>query len=163
MSTHEPIRAGILGLGRSGWGIHAKAIQKLPDTFAVAAVYDPIEARRQQVAEDLGCTAHDSVESLLADESIELVVVASPNPYHADMAVQALEAGKHVLCEKPFGLETADVDRMLEAARREGKVLQPFQQRRHEPDFQKVKEICESGVLGDIHFIRIAWHNFKRR
>jgi predicted dehydrogenase len=163
MSTQNPIRVGIIGLGRSGWNIHSKAIRNQPETFTVVGVCDPFEERARQAVSELGCTAHDSVESLLADSDVELAIVASPNGYHANHAVAALEAGKHVLCEKPFGLTTADVDRMMAAAEKAGKVLQPFQQRRWEPDFQKVKAICDSGILGEIQFIRICWHNFKRR
>lgn len=158
-----PVNVGILGLGRSGWSIHARAIEGMNDTFRVAGVYDPIPERVAEAVERFQCTGHDSEESLLADEAVELVVVASPNAFHADAAVRALEAGKHVLCEKPFGLTTADVNRMIDASRRADRILQPFQQRRHEPDFQKVKEVCDSGVLGEIQFIRICWHGFKRR
>ena len=164
MSTEKnPVRVGIIGLGRSGWGIHADTIGKQGGRFVVSAVYDPDTARRDQAAKDLSCRACGSVNELLADTEVELVVVAPPNAFHAPMTVQALEAGKHVICEKPFGLTTADVDGMLAAAKKAGKMLQPFQQRRFEPDFQKVKEIIESGLLGEIQLIRICWHNFKRR
>lgn len=163
MSNRVPIPVGIIGLGRSGWSIHAMAIKQQTDRFKVQAVYDPLEERREQAHTELGCTTHSSLEALLADDAVELVVVAPPNGFHAEYAVKALGAGKHVLCEKPFGLTTADVDKMIGAAESAGRVLQPFQQRRYEPDFQKVKEICESGLLGKIQLIRICWHSFKRR
>ncbi len=163
MRTDKQIRVGIIGLGRSGWNIHRRAIGNQPDLFTITAVYDPIASRRRESAAELGCTGHDSVESLLADDAVELIIVASPNGYHAAQSVRALEAGKHVLCEKPFGLTTGDVDRMIAASEKAGTVLQPFQQRRYEPDFQKVKEVCESGILGEIQFVRICWHSFKRR
>lgn len=163
MGNEKQISVGILGLGRSGWGIHCNAILKIEDRFKVTAVFDPIIDRREQVAKDMDCTAYGSIEELLADDSIEMVIVASPNALHAPQAVQALEAGKHVLCEKPFGLVTDDVDKMISAAEKAGKVLQPFQQRRFEPDFLKVKELCDSGIFGDIKLIRICWNAFKRR
>lgn len=161
--SHNPIRVGIIGLGRSGWGIHANAIGKQEERFIVHAAYDPIAERQEQVVTDLGCRGCASVEDLLSDEQVELVIVASPNALHAPMAIQALNTGKHVLCEKPFGLTVADVDAMIAAAEKAGVVLQPFQQRRFEPDFQKVKEIIDSGLLGEIQLIRICWNNFKRR
>ncbi len=163
MSTDNQITVGILGLGRSGWGIHCQAIKDIGEKFRVACVYDPIVERRNQVAEDMKCTAHGSVEDVLSDQSVEMVIVSSPNPFHAPQAIQALEAGKHVLCEKPFGLVVADVDAMIEASQKSGKVLQPFQQRRFEPDFQKIKELCDSGIFGDIQLIRTCWNGFKRR
>jgi scyllo-inositol 2-dehydrogenase (NADP+) len=159
--TTSPITVGISGYGRSGCDIHARAIAGLPGEFAVRAVFDPLEARRSNLPE--GARGHDSFEALVADPAVELIVVASPNKYHAPQARAALEAGKHVLCEKPFGFTTRDVDAMIEASRKAGRVLQPFQQRRYEPDFRKVQEICQSGLLGRITYIRTAWHGFSRR
>jgi predicted dehydrogenase len=162
-ANQAPIGVGIIGLGRSGWGIHARAIMDQPDRFRVVAVCDPLEERREEAMRDLGCNAYTSHGDLLSDENVELVVVSSPNAEHAPMSIAALKAGKHVLCEKPFGLTTTDVDAMIAESDKAGKVLQPFQQRRYEPDFRKVKEVCESGLLGEIQLIRICWHSFKRR
>lgn len=159
----KPIKIGISGLGRSGHDIHVKGLRDLKDTFQIVAVFDPIAERATQTSEDTGARVIDSFEALIADEEVELVIVASMNGHHAAQATAALKAGKHVLCEKPFGLSVADVDMMLDASKESGKVLQPFQQRRQEVDFQKVKEICESGALGELQFVRICWHGFGRR
>jgi predicted dehydrogenase len=161
--THNPIRVGLIGLGRSGWSIHAKAYQSIPELYKVVAVTDRIEQRRQDAAAELNAVACDTVDDLLAREDVEMVVVASQNKDHAPQVIRALNAGKHVLCEKPFGLTTADADAMIAASQQGRRVLQPFQQRRYEEDFQKVKQVCESGLLGRIEFIRICWHGFKRR
>lgn len=161
--TTTPIKIGISGLGRSGHDIHVKGLRELTDLFKIVAVFDPITERATQTSADTGARVIDSFEKLIADPEVELVIVASMNGMHAAQATAALKAGKHVLCEKPFGLTVADVDGMLDAAKAAGKVLQPFQQRRQEIDFQKVKEICESGILGEIQFIRICWHGFGRR
>ncbi|MDZ4199786.1 MAG: Gfo/Idh/MocA family oxidoreductase [Kiritimatiellia bacterium] len=160
---HGPVSVGVSGLGRSGWDIHVKAIRGLSETFRVSAVFDPIAERGQQAKTELGAKVHSSFESLIGDPEIELVVVASPNRFHATQAQAALRAGKHVLCEKPFGLTLADVDTMIRESKRAGKILQPFQQRRFEPDFRKIQEVIASGVLGSVHFVRICWHGFKRR
>jgi predicted dehydrogenase len=117
----------------------------------------------QQVATDLSCRAASSEADLINDPNVELVIVATYNHTHAHFACEALKAGKHVLCEKPFGLTVADVDRMIGLAEKAGKLVAPFQQRRYEEDFQKVKEIIDSGVLGDIVHIRTCWQGFKRR
>lgn len=163
MTNTESIRVGIAGLGRSGWGIHAATLPGMAGRFQVVAVAD-IDASRTQEAEAVyGCRAYDNVDSLVMDTEVDLIVVATPNRFHAGHSLQALEAGKHVVCEKPFGFTVADVDAMTAAAQKAGVVLQPFQQRRYEPDFRKVKEVCESGILGKLTFIRIAWHGFKRR
>jgi scyllo-inositol 2-dehydrogenase (NADP+) len=161
--NNTPLRVGIAGLGRSGWGIHAHALPSMPQQYQLAAVADIDAARCDEAKAAHGCRAYSDVSQLVADDELDLIVVATPNRFHAEHALQALENGKHVLCEKPFGFTTADVDAMIAASQKAGVVLQPFQQRRYEPDFQKVKEICDSGLLGDITFIRIAWHGFKRR
>jgi len=161
--SDTPVRVGIVGLGRSGWDIHAAAFQMRPELFKVTAVHDVLPQRMRDAAATLECRAHATLPEMLRDPDVELVVVASPNKFHFEHALAALEAGKHVLCEKPFGTSTAEVDRMIAAAAKHGRVLQPFQQRRYETDYLKVKEICDSGILGKLQFIRICWHSFKRR
>lgn len=163
MKSTEPIRVGIAGLGRSGWGIHATTLKDMTDRYHIVAVADVDASRREEARSVHDCRAYDDIAGLTNDAQVELVVVATPNRFHAGQAIQALEAGKHVVCEKPFGFTVGDVDAMIAASRATGTVLQPFQQRRYEPDFRKVKEICDSGLLGRITFIRIAWHGFKRR
>jgi predicted dehydrogenase len=161
--AEQPIHVGIVGLGRSGWSIHAQAIKGMQDRFRVVAVTDAIPERLAQSAQELGCRRHDSFESLLADSGVELVIVSTFNHLHAPHAIQALGAGKHVLCEKPFGLTVADVDAMVAAAKTADRIIAPFQQRRYEPDFRQVKAVIDSGVLGEIVHIRLAWHGFGRR
>lgn len=163
LPSDHPIRVGIIGQGRSGWGIHADYLKSDPARFRVCAVADLLPDRVAQSAADLGCKAYPDAESLLADPDLDLVVVSTYNHTHAKYATMALEAGKHVLCEKPFGLTVADADRMIAAAKANDRILAPFQQRRYEPDFNKVKEICDSGLLGEIVQIRLSWHGFKRR
>lgn len=158
----SPLAVGIIGFGRSGCDIHANAIKQMPDRYQVVAICDPLPERRtdERWPQAKACA---NVEELLATSEVELVIVASPNKFHANHALAALKAGKHVLCEKPFGFTTADVDAMIAAAKESGKVLQPFHQRRFEADFRKVREICRSGLLGRISFIRTSWVGFSRR
>ncbi|MDQ3815621.1 MAG: Gfo/Idh/MocA family oxidoreductase [Armatimonadota bacterium] len=162
-TSAEPIRVGIAGLGRSGWGIHAKTLKGMTDRYQIVAVTDVDPARCEEARAAHNCRTYQDIAGLTGDEQVELIVVATPNRFHAGHAIQALEAGKHVVCEKPFGFSVGDVDAMIAASQAAGRVLQPFQQRRYEPDFRKVKEICDSGLLGRLTFIRIAWHGFKRR
>ncbi|MBN2451688.1 MAG: Gfo/Idh/MocA family oxidoreductase [Lentisphaeria bacterium] len=161
--SEQPIRVGILGLGRSGWGIHRRVMAGIGDRFRIVAVTDALPERLSRSAAEIGCRAYRNVRALLADPEVEMVVVSTFNHLHAPHALRALAAGKHVLCEKPFGLTTADVDAMSAAAAKAGKVLAPFQQRRYERDFNKVKEIIDSGLLGRIVHVRTCWQSFKRR
>lgn len=161
--SQEQIRVGIAGLGRSGWSIHARLVEALPDHFQVVAVVDADATRREEAIDRFDCQAYDQYDELLADPAVELVVMALPNFLHADGSIQALAAGKHVVCEKPMATSLADAERMVAAAAKSDKILTIFQQRRYNPDFVKVKEIIDSGILGRIVQIRIAEAKFSRR
>ena len=161
--SNQQIRVGIAGLGRSGWNIHAKLIEPLGDHYQIVAVADADEARQQEASERFGCQTYDDYDSLLADDNVELIVMALPNFLHAGLSLQALDAGKHVVCEKPMATSLADADRMVKAASQSDCVLAPFHNRRYNPDFQKIQEIIASGVLGRIVLINITESKFSRR
>jgi predicted dehydrogenase len=101
---------------------------------------DLSQERRTEAVARFGCQAYDDYAALIADTRVEAVVVATPNFLHANHVVTALEAGKHVVCEKPFGLHAGEADAMIAAAQQAGKLVAPFQNRRYEPHFLKVKE-----------------------
>lgn len=162
-TVETPIRVGIAGLGRSGWNIHAKTLAAMRGRYRVVSVVDAVADRRAEAEREIGCRAYDEFDALLRDESVELIVIATPNHLHTQHAVAALEAGKHVVCEKPFALTLEDADAMVAAADRTGRLLSPFQNRRYEPHFRKVCDVIDSGVLGDVVMIRLAWHQFSRR
>jgi len=162
-SNSNPVRVGVCGLGRSGWNIHVKTIQTFPEQFKVVAVADMDEGRQKEARDTLGCRSYSDVHDLFRDEDVELVVVSTFNRYHSEHTIAALEAGKHVLCEKPFALTVADADRAIETAKRVGRLVMPFQNRRYEPNFHKVLEVVRSGILGEITLVRIAQHGFGRR
>lgn len=161
--TQGPVKVGIAGLGRSGWGIHARAIAELPDQFAIVAVCDPIPARRDEAQERFGCRVFSEYAALVAQDDIELMVVATPSHLHAGDSIHAMHAGKHVLVEKPMAPDLAQVDAMIAAADETGRILTVNQNYRYSTEFQKIKQIVESGVLGRILQIRIAAHSFARR
>ena len=158
-----PIRVGVAGLGRSGWGIHARAVGELSELFTLVAVCDPDVQRQKEAGERFGCRAYGEYPDLVADDEVELVVVATPSQLHAGDTISALRAGKDVLVEKPMARDLAEVDEMIAVARETGRILTVNQNYRYAADFQKVQEIIESGVLGRILEIRIAVHQFRRR
>ncbi len=161
--NQSPIRVGIAGLGRSGWNMHAQTLALLPEQFQVVAAMDFSPERRDDAAAKFGARTYDDFGALLVDAEVELVVVATPNSAHKTHVVAALEAGKHALCEKPFGTSTADADAMIAASQASGKIVAPFQNRRYEAHFQKVREVIGSGILGEIHLIRLSQTGFSRR
>lgn len=159
----EPIRVGIAGLGRSGWSIHARLLEILPDRYRVVAVVDADEARRNEAVDRFDCMAYTAYGDLLADPAVELVILALPSHLHADLSIAALAAGKHVVCEKPMATSLTDADRMVAAAQESDHILTIFQNRRYDAHFAKVRSLIESGVLGRIVQIRVTASNFGRR
>jgi predicted dehydrogenase len=159
----DPIRVGIAGLGRSGWAIHANLLAPLTDKYQIVAVADEDEKRRAEANERFGCQTHLTFDQLVADANVELIIVALPSFLHATASLQALNAGKHVVCEKPMAISMDEADAMVDAAKRTDRVFTVFQQRRYNPDFVKVREIIDSGILGRIVQIRIAESKFTRR
>lgn len=162
-TDNHPVRVAIAGLGRSGWNIHAETIGKMTDRYKLTAVSDPNSERRAEAKSQFGCKAYENFEDLLATDDTELLVVATPNLLHTEHTIAALHAGCDVICEKPMALSVKDADRMIEAAKNSGRMLAPFQNRRYEPSGLKIKQILDSGQLGRIIQIRMAWHSFGRR
>lgn len=156
------IGVGILGLGRSGWGIHAAAVAE-HDGFAVVAVTDPEPHRRAEAVDRFGCAAHAEPEAVLADDRVDIIVVATPSHTHVPLAVSACEHGRHVVVEKPMAQDTAGVDAMIAAAERAGRLLTCYLPRRLDPDFLAIRDAVRSGRLGDLLLVRRTIHDFSRR
>jgi scyllo-inositol 2-dehydrogenase (NADP+) len=159
----ETVRVGIVGLGRSGWGIHVATLESMPEHFRVVAVCDPDPDRRSEAEKRLGCRSYAEFAALIEDDEIDLVVVASPSFQHAGHAVAAMRAGKDVLVEKPFATDLGEADTAIAVARETGRILTGSQDQRYAADFLKVREVIASGKLGRLLTIRFAWHWFRRR
>ncbi|MEM1098507.1 MAG: Gfo/Idh/MocA family oxidoreductase [Planctomycetota bacterium] len=159
----KPIRIGIAGLGRSGWNIHGQALATLTDRYQVVAAADGEAGRRDEAAQRFGCNAYADVDAMLADPKLEAVVIATPNTLHAKHAIAAFGRGLHVVAEKPMAMDLPEADAMIDAAAAAKRLLAPFQNRRFEAGFLKVREIIESGQLGRVVQIRMCWHQFTRR
>jgi predicted dehydrogenase len=156
------IAVGIIGLGRSGWGIHALNCEKHPH-FRVTAVTDPSPERCQEAIERFGCQAYATPHGLLADQDVELVIVATPSHTHGELTIEALKAGKDVLVEKPMANDAIEARQMAECAKSSGQKLIAFQVRRTHSDYLKVREIVDSGVLGPLHLIKLNVYSYQRR
>ncbi len=109
-------------------------------------------AREWKIPQALG-----TYEALLADPKIDVIYISLPNHLHAEWSIKALDAGKHVLCEKPLAITLEQVDAMTAAATRSGKVLAEAFMYRHHPQTLKVKELVDSGALGRLQLIKAAF------
>jgi predicted dehydrogenase len=157
--TTGVVRFGILSTAAIGMNKVTPAIQRSPLCQVVAIASRDASAARA-AADRLGIeTAHGSYEALLADPTIDAIYNPLPNHLHVDWTLKANAAGKHVLCEKPIGLDVADAER-LRAARPDRLVAEAFMVRHH-PQWLRAREIVRSGELGAIRMIRavFCYHN----
>ena len=121
----------------------------------LVAVASRDRARAEAYARERGIErAHGSYENLLADPDVEVVYIPLPNSLHVEWSVRALEAGKHVLCEKPLSRRTADVERAFDAAEREGLVLMEAFMYRHHPQTSRLIELIDQGSIGRLRLVR---------
>jgi len=145
------MRIGLVGYG--GWGrVHAGVIRRI-DGLSLGGVACGDDASARDAARDLpGVPVHRTLGALLADATIELVDIVAPNHLHAEMAVQALEAGRHVLLEKPMATTLADAGRVVAAAERSGLHCGSVLQLRVSRQWARVRELIAGGALGRMRF-----------
>jgi scyllo-inositol 2-dehydrogenase (NADP+) len=158
-----PIAVGLVGLGRTAYQNHLVAFRALPELFRLVAVADPDPERCTEAQRESGCRCYGAIDDLVADDAVELVVIATPTHLHRRHTVLALEAGKAVVCDKPMATSLAEASEMLAAAARTGGLLTVFQNRRFECGFVRAREVLASGVLGTPLMIKLTTHRFLRR
>jgi predicted dehydrogenase len=129
----------------------------------VVGSFDLLRDRSEALAQRLDCRVYDSYAQMLGDPDVELVVVATRSIEHTPMALQALRAGKHVLVEKPMGINLRQVDRLLKTAKKSKGRLFVRHNRRFEPAFLQVKEIIAGKKLGEIFQIALRVHKYQKR
>ena len=148
------IGTGIVGFGKMGeW--HAGLLRDARGFRAVAAC-DAAAGRRSFAENEYGLKSYAALANLLEDDDVELVVVATPSSSHAEVTVQALRAGKHVVVEKPMCMNAAEADSMMKTARRARRTLTVFQNRRWDPSFRTALKVVKSGRLGKVWRVKLA-------
>src|SRR5436305_963288 len=152
MSASDRIAVGVVGLGY--WGPN---LARNFDAIAGSELRwccdgrDAVRARHARQFREARFTGE--LEDLLADPDLDAIVLATPVPTHADLAVRVLEAGKHCFVEKPLAERVADAERAVEAARATGRLLMVGHLLEYHPGVLRLKEIAGSGELGDIRYI----------
>ena len=158
----EKVKFGIIGI--KGFGaFHMRAVLANEEA-ELAAVCDIDEQAAQEAAEKYGIAKYyGNYRDLIADNNVDAVIIATPDQIHCEMTVAALEAGKHVLCEKPLALHNDDCAKMLAAAKRCNRYLMVGQECRCAPAFILAKEIYESGALGELFFVESEYaHDYSQ-
>lgn len=155
MTATTPIRWGILGPGSIAQAFAGGVAASRTGTLVAIGARNP---GKPGLAEAFpGARIVDGYEALLADPDIDAIYIAIPHPGHAQWAIRAAEAGKHVLCEKPLALTAFEADAMIHAARKAGTFLgEAFMYRLH-PQTLKLVELIKSGVIGEIRMIKSSF------
>lgn len=153
-----PIKTAILSFGMSGKVFHAPFIHLHPG-FELVGIWE--RSKTDSLAFYPGIRIYRSLEEVLADDSIELVVVNTPTGTHFDYTKKVLEAGKHAVVEKAFTTTVAEAEELKQLAEKNKSVLSVFQNRRWDSDFKTVKKIVEEGWLGEIMEAEFHFDRFK--
>lgn len=140
------LKIGIIGFGYMGH-FHKEKAGNYPDV-KVTSAFD-IDPKKRKEAEDAGIKAYDNLEEFLK-EDLSLVVIATPNQWHAPYAIAAMNAGKNVLCEKPATMTVTEIEQIKNVSESTGKFFTVHQQRRFDPDYRVVRDIINSESIGRI-------------
>jgi scyllo-inositol 2-dehydrogenase (NADP+) len=157
-SMTNPIKTALCSFGMSGWVFHAPFIHVHPG-FQLYAVWE----RSKNLAEQKypGIITYRSLEEMLADENIELVIVNTPNYTHYEYARKALLAGKHIVVEKPFTVTSTEGKELIALAAQQGKLISVYQNRRFDSDYRTVKKIVDEGWLGNMVEAEFHYDRYK--
>ena len=151
------IQIGIIGHGFMGHE-HETMLTEL-EGYRVVGFAD----RDPECLKDVkkGLKRYDSDEALLADPEVQVVLIAANNNQHKKLVIQAAEAGKDVICEKPVAMSLSDLDEMEQACKEHGVRFTVHHQRRFDPDFRTAKNVLDSGTLGDVYTIKSSLYGFN--
>lgn len=144
------LRMGIIGFGGMAT-YHAKQLKQYK-RLEVAGIYD-VDPERMAYAKEIGYATYESKEALLTDTSIDVVLVATTNEVHKDLVIEAMKAGKNVICEKPVTLTSGELEDIIEAEKETGMVFTIDHNRRTNKDFVLMKDKVEEGLLGEVYII----------
>ena len=150
----QPLRFGVVGVGAGVFSLHRACLRR--EEIHLVGVSDVNVASGQQRADELGCPFFAEYRALLEEAQPEAVVVLTPHPFHAPIAIDALEAGAHVLVEKPIAVQVADADAMLAGAARTGRCLGVSFQQRFRPTVRAARRLIDSGRLGQIQRVELV-------
>ena len=152
----QKLRVGIIGAGRIGQ-VHAKSITYHIPQAEIVAISDLFPENAQKVADDLGIPkAVQDYHEILNDPTVDAVLICSSTDTHADIAVEAAKAGKHIFCEKPVDLTVAKIKAVEAAVKEAGVKLQIGFNRRYDHNFAAIKDLANAGKIGQLQTIKIT-------
>ncbi len=153
----EP-KAAVIGYGYAGRSFHSYLIS-ITEGLELRGVSSRNAETRERIHRERGCRAYEGFDEVIDDPEVDLVVLATPNHLHAEQAVRAANAGKHVVTDKPMCCSLEECDRMIEAARRNDVLLTVFQNRRWDGDYLTLRKLMDVGELGELRWLEMAWNS----
>jgi len=148
--------AVVIGYGYAGRNFHSYLIG-LDSGLNLHGVMSRNPETRARITAERGCRTYTEFDEVIGDPDVHLVVLATPNDTHADLAIRAMDAGKHVVTDKPMCVTLAECDSMIDAARRNRVLLSVFQNRRWDGDFLTLGKLLAGDELGDLRWLEMAW------
>lgn len=151
------INVTVVGYGMGK--VHCDFVRSTPG-LNLYAVCDINEAKRQAAKKDFGVKTFENIDKVLEDGKSNLIVIATPHDTHTPLAIKAMDAGKNVIVEKVMCLNVAEADAMIAASKRNKVKLTVFQSRRWDSDYLTVKNVMESGILGEVFLVEssVSWY-----
>jgi len=160
--TQGPIKTAILGFGRSGSSLHANPLDA-NDAFTVTAVCDIDQSRLDQAKARFGCALYTDYHRMLQEADIDFVVVVTRSSDHCRMALECLEAGKHVLVTKPWAVDAREAETLTDASKRSKGKLLPWLPARWACDFVRLQQVVSARTIGNIFIVRRTITSFATR
>lgn len=154
------MKSAIIGYGGMGSWHHSMIKERIP-AIEVVGAYDIREERQEEIRKQ-GIHSYASLDELLADKSINLVTIATPNNFHKLYSIACMESGKNVVCEKPVAMNQEELKDMIKVSERTGKIFTIHQNRRWDKDYVIVKKIIEDNTIGKPYFIESRVQGSKR-
>lgn len=148
----------VIGYGGMG-GWHTRFIND-NNVVNLLGIYD-IKPERCALAEEKGIHAYSSFEEVLSDERVDFVVIATPNELHKPLAIEAMSRGKHVISEKPVTLSSADLQEIIDASHKYGRLFTTHQNRRWDVDYLMMKDVYQTRQLGEVFTIESRYHGSR--
>ncbi|GEM84989.1 oxidoreductase [Meiothermus hypogaeus] len=155
---NRPIHVALIGYGFAGQVFHAPVIQSVPGLRLVTVA----SSKPEKVKSDWpDLWVGESIEEVITHPELDLVVIATPNQTHFDLAQRALQAGKHVVVDKPFTIHASEARALAMLAAEKGKVLSVYQNRRWDADFLTVLQILQAGALGEVVYFESHFDRYR--
>ena len=154
-----PFQVGVAGYGFGGKVFHATLIDACRD-LELAAVCTRSDDRRRAAEADFGCLTYGHYDELVTDPNLDLIAISVPNDLHAPFAIQAMQAGKSVVIDKPICLTAREAEALIRVRDDTGMALVPYQNSRFDNDFLTLRRVVEQGLLGDLLIVEAAWTRY---